>query len=442
VDHGLRFSRLYTFNQRPVEVTNTSRGGQYANNPTEFYNVPFSDNNPIHQYNDFQSHARLQHALRSPNYTSWHPLTPGTNPGQSLRRQDPKEIDRPSNELRDSISEFTEFQSSLTHKARPYESTQLKQSNDHECHAQPDPLPLQRSPIFEQILSGVTPFKILHPSLSRASLQNQVDLSSQIVNKAVDGNEGDLSMKPEDYNGKVQSSADNEHGNLTRLNSPQTTECPFNPNGNVKAETESVKIMKRETADSAFDSHHSKAQSIKTSLEPETEAKGNGIASDKKSLIHCTCKKSKCLKLYCECFAAQKVCGDSCGCSECFNKEEYQDVRNFFLKETLDKNPNAFKSKFKKLDQQNMTLHTRGCNCKKTGCIKRYCECYSAGTKCTPLCKCSECCNFGEESKAVEVEKYHERVLRKRKRKSRNFVQSLLERLGERNVNDRSAGVS
>lgn len=145
----------------------------------------------------------------------------------------------------------------------------------------------------------------------------------------------------------------------------------------------------------------------------------------------CTCKKSKCLKLYCECFASQRVCSDFCNCLECFNKEEYKDLRTYFLQDTLEKNPNAFKSKFKKIDKDNLTLHTRGCNCKKTGCQKRYCECFSANTKCTALCKCSECLNFCPESKELEVEKYHERVLRKRKRKTRTFVQSLLERLKE-----------
>jgi hypothetical protein len=152
---------------------------------------------------------------------------------------------------------------------------------------------------------------------------------------------------------------------------------------------------------------------------------------------HCTCKKSKCLKLYCECFASQRVCGESCNCVECFNKEEYKDLRSYFFQDTLEKNPNAFKSKFKQVEGESLTLHTRGCNCKKTGCSKRYCECYSNKTKCTPLCKCTECLNFCETIDEAEAEKYHERVLRKRKRKSRTFVQSLLERL-----NDTRAGES
>lgn len=39
----------------------------------------------------------------------------------------------------------------------------------------------------------------------------------------------------------------------------------------------------------------------------------------------CNCKKSKCLKLYCECFAAELFC-DGCNCTDCQNTEDYVSV--------------------------------------------------------------------------------------------------------------------
>lgn len=35
--------------------------------------------------------------------------------------------------------------------------------------------------------------------------------------------------------------------------------------------------------------------------------------------VPCNCKKSKCLKLYCECFAAGLMCMKECNCCDCNN---------------------------------------------------------------------------------------------------------------------------
>jgi len=35
----------------------------------------------------------------------------------------------------------------------------------------------------------------------------------------------------------------------------------------------------------------------------------------------CNCKKTKCIKLYCDCFAVGELCGAECKCLSCSNNE-------------------------------------------------------------------------------------------------------------------------
>ncbi|XP_076348848.1 protein lin-54 homolog isoform X3 [Tachypleus tridentatus] len=108
----------------------------------------------------------------------------------------------------------------------------------------------------------------------------------------------------------------------------------------------------------------------------------------------CNCSKSQCLKLYCDCFANGEFCS-TCNCTSCFNNLEHEEERQNAIKNCLERNPYAFHPKIGKYrDGIVQRCHTKGCNCKRSGCLKKYCECYEGKILCTHLCKCVGCKNI------------------------------------------------
>ena len=59
----------------------------------------------------------------------------------------------------------------------------------------------------------------------------------------------------------------------------------------------------------------------------------------------CNCKKSKCLKLYCECFSGSMYCTSDCKCLDCHNLKEFEKERKKAIITIIERNPNAFKPK-------------------------------------------------------------------------------------------------
>lgn len=106
----------------------------------------------------------------------------------------------------------------------------------------------------------------------------------------------------------------------------------------------------------------------------------------------CNCKKSKCLKLYCECFAAGAYCS-GCSCLTCQNTADNAPLVDKTRHQIELRNPNAFASKILENDGDDIARHTKGCHCKKSACLKKYCECFQAGVKCQDYCKCEGCKN-------------------------------------------------
>uniref|UniRef100_A0A8D9B5X1 Protein lin-54 homolog n=1 Tax=Cacopsylla melanoneura TaxID=428564 RepID=A0A8D9B5X1_9HEMI len=147
-----------------------------------------------------------------------------------------------------------------------------------------------------------------------------------------------------------------------------------------------------------FDDSSVRSEEISTSVLESKMSAGartlepNGIRPRKP----CNCTKSMCLKLYCDCFANGEFCYQ-CNCNSCFNNIEHEDDRHHAIRQCLERNPNAFRPKIGKcLVGEGERRHTKGCNCKRSGCLKNYCECYEAKIPCSNNCKCVSCRNVEE----------------------------------------------
>lgn len=104
------------------------------------------------------------------------------------------------------------------------------------------------------------------------------------------------------------------------------------------------------------------SMTVTLNLGPAPTAKRRRVGRPRKRVQvaadHCTCKNSRCLKMYCVCFTAGRACGPSCSCHDCRNHTA-----------TAPKATVTF------------------CKCTKRQCQTGYCPCFKAGRPCGPQCR-------------------------------------------------------
>jgi hypothetical protein len=95
-------------------------------------------------------------------------------------------------------------------------------------------------------------------------------------------------------------------------------------------------------------------------------------------VARCTCAKSRCLKLYCDCYRAGQTCGADCRCVQCGNAPGA--ARAEAAREAL-------------ANRMRAPPRLLGCRCRQSGCRRNYCVCFKAGLPCGVHCTCEGCEN-------------------------------------------------
>lgn len=106
--------------------------------------------------------------------------------------------------------------------------------------------------------------------------------------------------------------------------------------------------------------------------------------------VRCSCGKTRCLKLYCDCLKAGRECGIMCTCKDCLNKIGCKEREKAI--EFLNKKSNNL---FQKIENTELSIGRSGvtCSCQRSQCNKKYCSCYLNRTKCSEHCTCTNCTN-------------------------------------------------
>jgi len=106
------------------------------------------------------------------------------------------------------------------------------------------------------------------------------------------------------------------------------------------------------------------------------------------SAFGCRCSRTRCLKLYCDCFEAGRICTSSCSCTFCLNTKSESGEhgeRTKAIHTILSRRPDAFQKKDKSSKM--------GCACRNSKCLKKYCICFSEKILCGSRCVCTDCLN-------------------------------------------------
>ena len=139
---------------------------------------------------------------------------------------------------------------------------------------------------------------------------------------------------------------------------------------------------------------------IKNTTENQNPSKK--FFTDYNSGYRCSCSKTQCNRKYCECYNSHRYCF-GCNCKNCQNLPPKNSFTN--------KHPDE-------IEKEKKNNEVIICTCTKSGCNKKYCECYKSGNKCSELCRCIGCENtdrLKNENNSKKINLNENFILRKMK---------------------------
>ena len=217
------------------------------------------------------------------------------------------------------------------------------------------------------------------------SIQNSIDMSQNPISIL----SNDLSQNEQTKNNFIQKRNRMDDSKLENIDKLQIDVEIENKNGEINDSSSDINMkspqpQKNKLYQMNQINNHDQFICKKMSIDLDDDITNPNVAN--KKYMGCNCKNSGCLKRYCECFSRMKYCDSNCQCKNCFNNIKYEKERNEAIKIYLVKSPVSFK-------KINMDLNNVTCNCKKSNCLKNYCECFQFGLKCTYSCGCVDCKN-------------------------------------------------
>lgn len=281
-----------------------------------------------------------------------------------------------------------------------------------ENKAELSPGDLRIQPVEEYLRSQMQSLGHLPFDLIISRLDSMKQIFNSIINVNSNLNVLEIFKNFQNLKKKICEPGDARTGFQGNLPSPKSLQGESEKTGQDSKRPPKKSVKKIQTDQQRAKSSR-KAKVISISKPPRKTQITPKLDSDKK----CFCDRSKCLRLHCVCFKNSRFCSKDCGCKGCYNVESNREMVERINRTTQEINPYAFESKLIEINVQGRKLKlTKGCNCSKNNCKKRYCECKKAGVVCSSLCRCVACFNGKIEIEPDLVSRLSKRKSRKKKK--------------------------